>query len=69
MLLIWKLREDSKNMFNKIIKVIDYTLNNIIIQEVYISIHFRILYCVRFEVFTAVTVKNAAFWDVTPCSF
>jgi hypothetical protein len=22
---------------------------------------------VRFEVFTAVTVKNAVFWDVTPC--
>jgi hypothetical protein len=22
---------------------------------------------VRFEVFTAVTVKNGAFWDVTPC--
>jgi hypothetical protein len=23
--------------------------------------------CVRFEVFTAVTMKNAIFWDVTPC--
>jgi hypothetical protein len=23
---------------------------------------------VRSEVFTAVTMKNAAFWDVTPCS-
>jgi hypothetical protein len=22
---------------------------------------------VRFEVFTAVTIKNAAFWDVMPC--
>jgi hypothetical protein len=22
---------------------------------------------VRFEVFTAVTVKNGVFWDVTPC--
>jgi hypothetical protein len=22
---------------------------------------------VRFEVFTAVTMKNAVFWDVTPC--
>jgi hypothetical protein len=22
---------------------------------------------VRFEVFTAVTMKNAIFWDVTPC--
>jgi hypothetical protein len=22
--------------------------------------------CVRFEVFTAVTVKNGVFWDVTP---
>jgi hypothetical protein len=24
---------------------------------------------VRFEVFTAVTMKNAVFWDITPCSF
>jgi hypothetical protein len=23
--------------------------------------------CVRFEVFTAVTMKNCVFWDVTPC--
>jgi hypothetical protein len=23
--------------------------------------------CVRFEVFTEVTMKNAVFWDVTPC--
>jgi hypothetical protein len=25
------------------------------------------LYYVRFEVFTAMTIKNAVFWDVTPC--
>jgi hypothetical protein len=24
-------------------------------------------YCLRFEVFTAVTMKNAVFWDVRPC--
>jgi hypothetical protein len=24
-------------------------------------------YTVRFEVFTAVTMKNGVFWDVTPC--
>jgi hypothetical protein len=24
-------------------------------------------YYVRFEVFTAVTMKNGVFWDVTPC--
>jgi hypothetical protein len=24
---------------------------------------------VRFEVFTAVTMKNDVFWDVTPCGF
>jgi hypothetical protein len=24
---------------------------------------------VRFEVFTAVTLKNGVFWDVTPCGF
>jgi hypothetical protein len=23
--------------------------------------------CIRFEVFTAVTMKNSVFWDVTPC--
>jgi hypothetical protein len=25
--------------------------------------------CVKFEVFTAVTMKNVVFWDVTPCGF
>jgi hypothetical protein len=25
------------------------------------------LYLVRFEVFTAVTMKKAVFWDVAPC--
>jgi hypothetical protein len=25
------------------------------------------VYFVRFEVFTAVTMKNAVFWVVTPC--
>jgi hypothetical protein len=24
-------------------------------------------FCIRFEVFTAVTMKNNVFWDVTPC--
>jgi hypothetical protein len=24
---------------------------------------------VRYEVFTAVTMKNAVFWNVTPCGF
>jgi hypothetical protein len=27
------------------------------------------LWEVTFEVFTAVTMKNAVFWDVTPCGF
>jgi hypothetical protein len=27
----------------------------------------RDFYCVRLEVFTAVTMKNGVFWDVTPC--
>jgi hypothetical protein len=26
-----------------------------------------VLYIVRFEIFTAVTMKNAVFWDVAPC--
>jgi hypothetical protein len=28
----------------------------------------KFLFCVGFEVFTAVTTKNAVFWDVAPCS-
>jgi hypothetical protein len=27
----------------------------------------RFGYYVRFEVFTAVTMKNGVFWDITPC--
>jgi hypothetical protein len=27
----------------------------------------QIAFYVRFEVFTAVTMKNGVFWDVTPC--
>jgi hypothetical protein len=27
----------------------------------------KYIYCVRFEVFMAVTMKNGVFWDVTPC--
>jgi hypothetical protein len=27
----------------------------------------RQVQCVRFEVFTAATMKNGVFWDVTPC--
>jgi hypothetical protein len=29
--------------------------------------HNRLLGCVRFEIFTAVTMKNAVFWDVALC--
>jgi hypothetical protein len=25
------------------------------------------MWCIRFEVFTVVTMKNGVFWDVTPC--
>jgi hypothetical protein len=32
------------------------------------TIH-QLMEYVRFEVFTAVTMKNAAFWDVTPYGF
>jgi hypothetical protein len=35
--------------------------------SVNISQEGRLVY-VRFEVFTAVTMKNGVFWDVTPCS-
>jgi hypothetical protein len=27
------------------------------------------MYCERFEVFTAVTMKKAVFWDVAPCRY
>jgi hypothetical protein len=30
-------------------------------------LHRTCQFFVRFEVFTAVTMKNAVFWDVTPC--
>jgi hypothetical protein len=29
--------------------------------------HRNVTHCVRFEAFTAVTMKNGVFWDVTPC--
>jgi hypothetical protein len=35
------------------------------VQSSYLSIFIP----VRFEVFTAVTVKNAVFWDVAPCRY
>jgi hypothetical protein len=36
--------------------------------EVLIALILKIpVVCVRFEVFTAVTLKNAVFWDVRPC--
>jgi hypothetical protein len=32
------------------------------------TVHYSgIIHCVRFEVFTAVAMKNGVFWDVTPC--
>jgi hypothetical protein len=32
-----------------------------------LSSHIMFLLLVRFEVFTAVTMKKGVFWDVTPC--
>jgi hypothetical protein len=31
--------------------------------------HDQLILIVRFEVFTAVAMKNGVFWDVTPCGF
>jgi hypothetical protein len=39
-----------------------YIINNILFPSLIISQKL-----VRFEVFTAVTMKNVVFWDVTPC--
>jgi hypothetical protein len=36
------------------------------IETLVVSLQRRVI-IVRFEVFTAVTMKNAVFWDVTPC--
>jgi predicted transcriptional regulator len=37
-------------------------------SQYHISTHVsNIMVFVRFEVFTAVTMKNGVFWDVTPC--
>jgi hypothetical protein len=33
----------------------------------YLRGYVKICYVVRFEHFTAVTMKNGVFWDVTPC--
>jgi hypothetical protein len=33
----------------------------------HLAAHLKIVQLVRFEVFTAVTMKNAVFWDVAPC--
>jgi hypothetical protein len=42
------------------------TKRNLLISSVQIEIQFE-KYKVRFEFFTAVTMKNGIFWDVTPC--
>jgi hypothetical protein len=39
----------------------------LLIPDVTCMSGYRRGYIVRFEVFTAVTMKNAVFWDVTPC--
>jgi hypothetical protein len=36
-------------------------------MELYNPHHTKQMGFVRFEVFTAVTMKNAVFWDVAPC--
>jgi hypothetical protein len=36
-------------------------------KNVYVEIHRTVILPVRIEVFTALTVKNGVFWDVTPC--
>jgi hypothetical protein len=36
--------------------------------EVLTTVFMKASYCVRFEVFIAVTMSNGVSWDVTPCS-
>jgi hypothetical protein len=43
---------------------ITVTISDMFITPLHSDDH---LYFVRFEVFTAVTMKNGVFWDVTPC--
>jgi hypothetical protein len=54
-------------------RTIDYGINNnnptrTSFQSLLVFNSFRDK-CVRFEVFTAVTMENGIFWDVTPCDF
>jgi hypothetical protein len=42
------------------------SMKDILHKEVILSSQYKSTY-VRFEVFTAVTMKNSVFWDVTSC--
>jgi hypothetical protein len=42
---------------------------SILIVRVILNIYETKLNGIRFEVFTAVTMKNAVFWDVAPCRY
>jgi hypothetical protein len=60
-----KVEERKKLKNKKIVEIDDQCCfkNNTMIRISAIEL-LNIIYCVRFEVFTAVTMKNAVFWDV-----
>jgi hypothetical protein len=44
-----------------------YTVHLKSIEKIFVTFINMLSHYVRFEVFTAVTMKNDVFWDVTPC--
>jgi hypothetical protein len=44
-----------------------YTIGHTAMQFTTLQSKINMSHNVRFEVFMAVTMKNAVFWDVTPC--
>jgi hypothetical protein len=38
-----------------------------LLASIKVSVFFFMVYNVKFEVLTTVTMKSAIFWDVTPC--
>jgi hypothetical protein len=52
-----------------VLSSIEFVLVSLNKNEIFECVACRelIMFSVRFEVFTAVTMKNGVFWDVTPC--
>jgi hypothetical protein len=63
----WLSRMASSGMLRRVARVrtdVSEELSTSILQVIYCCLIFRFSLYIRFEVFTAVTMKNAAFWDI-----